>query len=345
VTALSGLSADAPSLAPPPAGRMAPAAVPAVPPAPRPAPDDGPTPGPGRAARARAVVAAYVALTKPRIIELLLVTTVPAMVLAAGGLPPAWLVLATLLGGSLAAGSANALNCYVDRDIDARMRRTARRPLATHVVAPRSALVFGVVLGVLAVAWLAAAVNVLASALALAAIAFYVGVYTLGLKRRTPSNIVWGGAAGCMPVLIGWAAVTGSLAWAPVVLFMIIFFWTPPHYWPLAMRYRDDYAAAGVPMLPVVAGPDVVARRIVTYSWVMVATSLLLWPVAGTGAVYLVAAVVLGAGFLVEAHALRARVAAGRDPRPMRLFHVSIAYLALLFLAVALDPLARIHLG
>ena len=298
-----------------------------------------PAGGGSAVARLRAVVGAYVALTKPRIIELLLVTTVPAMVLAAGGWPSGVLVLATLLGGSLAAGSANALNCYVDRDIDARMRRTARRPLATHVVKPRSALVFGLVLGVLSFAWLWAVVNPLSAWLAAAAIAFYVVVYTLGLKRRTPSNIVWGGAAGCMPVLIGWAAVTESLGWAPVVLFAIIFFWTPPHYWPLAMKYRDDYATAGVPMLPVVAGADVVTQRIVAYSWVMVATSLLLWPVAGTGLLYPSAAVVLGAAFLVEAHAMRARVAAGRDPRPMRLFHGSIAYLALLFLAVAADPL------
>lgn len=342
MTALSGPARPLTGAVPTLAGHSEPRT-----PAPRAPEGPEPTPGRptgGRAARARIVVGAYVALTKPRIIELLLVTTVPTMVLAAGGLPPAGLVLATLLGGSLAAGSANALNCYVDRDIDARMRRTARRPLATHVVEPRSALVFGVVLGVLSLAWFATVVNGLSAALALAAIAFYVGVYTLGLKRRTPSNIVWGGAAGCMPVLIGWAAVTGSLTWAPVVLFLVIFFWTPPHYWPLAMRYRDDYAAAGVPMLPVVAGADVVARRIVTYSWVMVATSLVLWPVAGTGPVYAVAAVVLGAWFLVEAHGLGRRVVAGADPRPMRLFHASIAYLALLFLAVALDPLARIHL-
>ncbi|MDP8908056.1 MAG: heme o synthase, partial [Chloroflexota bacterium] len=217
----------------------------------------------------RETAAAYVALTKPRIIELLLVTTVPTMFLAAGGVPPLDLVAATLLGGTLAAGSANALNCYLDRDIDVVMRRTARRPLATGVLRPVEALVFGTVLGVLAVVWLTLAVNVLSAALALAAIVFYVAVYTMGLKRRTPQNIVWGGAAGCMPVLIGWAAVTGSLSWTPLVLFAVIFFWTPPHYWPLSLRFRDDYAAAGVPMLPVVVDDVGVTRRILGYGYVM----------------------------------------------------------------------------
>ena len=287
---------------------------------------------------------AYVALTKPRIIELLLVTTVPTMVLAQGGLPDAWLVLATLLGGTLAAASANTLNCYLDRDIDVVMHRTERRPLVTGAVSPREALVFGCVLGALATSWLAATVNVLSAALALAAITFYVVVYTMGLKRRTSQNIVWGGAAGCMPVLIGWSAVTGGLDWAPLVLFAVIFFWTPPHYWPLSMRFRDDYAAAGVPMLPVVASTVTVARQVVAYSWAMVATSLLLWPVAGTGLVYAVSASVLGAVFLGEAHRMlrRARDAAeggARPLRPMRLFHWSITYLTLLFVAVAVDPL------
>ncbi|HYJ77475.1 MAG TPA: heme o synthase, partial [Actinomycetes bacterium] len=235
---------------------------------------------------ARQVVSGYVALTKPRIIELLLVTTVPTMLLAEGGIPSLWLVAATLVGGTLAAGSANTLNCYLDRDIDQVMHRTERRPLATGLVSPREALGFGIVLGALAVGWFLLTVGSLPAVLALAAIAFYVGVYTLALKRRTPQNIVWGGAAGCMPVLIGWSAVTGSLSWAPVVLFGIIFFWTPPHYWPLSLRFRDDYAAAGVPMLPVVASPTTVARQVVVYSWVMVAVSLLLWPVAGTTPVY-----------------------------------------------------------
>ena len=290
----------------------------------------------------RQAVSGYVALTKPRIIELLLVTTVPTMFLAEGGIPSLWLVAATLVGGAMAAGSANTLNCYLDRDIDVVMHRTERRPLATGLVSPREALVFGVVLGALSVAWLGLTVGWLAAGLAFGAISFYVCVYTMLLKRRTPQNIVWGGAAGCMPVLIGWAAVTGSLSWAPVVLFGVIFFWTPPHYWPLSLRFRDDYAAAGVPMLPVVADVVVVAQRIVIYSWVMVATSLLLWPVAPTGPFYGVAAIVLGAGFLVEAHRLlgRARRAGdGASIAPMRLFHWSITYLTLLFVAVAIDPL------
>ena len=296
---------------------------------------------------------AYVALTKPRIIELLLVTTLPAMILAAGGLPPGGTVLATLVGGTLAAASANALNCYVDRDIDAVMRRTGRRPLARKEVTPRAALVFGLVLGILAVLTMGLATNWFAAALTLAAIVFYVVVYTMVLKRRTPQNIVWGGAAGCMPVLIGWSAVTGSLSWTPVVLFGVIFFWTPPHYWPLSMRFRDDYAAAGVPMLPVVRGNIAVGRQIVAYSWLMVVTSLLLWPVAGTTPFYGVAALVLGGVFLREAYALlaraRAQARAQADGKPfpgasveagaMRLFHGSITYLTLLFLAVAIDPL------
>ncbi len=287
-----------------------------------------------------ATIGSYVALTKPRIIELLLVTTVPTMILAEQGLPPVWLVLATLLGGSLAAGSANALNCYVDRDIDQLMRRTARRPLVRHTVTPTRALVFGLVLGVLATVELALTTNALAASLAVAAITFYVVVYTMVLKRRTSQNIVWGGAAGCMPVLIGWAAVTGSLSWVPWVLFAVIFFWTPPHYWPLAMRYKDDYAAAGVPMLPVVAPPTVVASRIVAYSWAMVAASLLLIaPLGPSGPLYAVVAVVLGGVFLREAHLLQARIRSGAEAAPMRLFHWSITYLALLFLALAVDQL------
>jgi len=283
-------------------------------------------------------VMAYVALTKPRIIELLLVTTVPTMVLAARGLPALGLVLATLVGGSLAAGSANALNCWYDRDIDGVMHRTERRPLARHVVAPRNALVFGLVLGVLATVELALTTNALSALLADAAIAFYVVGYTMLLKRRTSQNIVWGGAAGCMPVLIGWSAVTGTVSWAAVVLFAVIFFWTPPHFWALAMRYRADYQAAGVPMLPVVATPQAVAVRIVAYSWVMVATSLLLL-LSGSGVIYGAAAVVLGGMFLREAHLLLRRVRRGETVAPMRLFHWSITYLALLFVAVAADQL------
>jgi protoheme IX farnesyltransferase len=284
------------------------------------------------------VLRAYVALTKPRIIELLLVTTVPTMMLAARGMPPARLLVATLVGGSLAAGSANALNCYIDRDIDSVMRRTRRRPLARHAVTPRAALIFGVVLGILATAELALTTNLLSAALAVAAILFYVFVYTLGLKRRTPSNIVWGGAAGCMPVLIGTSAVTGRLSWASAVLFGIIFLWTPPHFWALGLRYRDDYAAAGVPMLPVVAPAVVVVRRMLGYSWAMVAVSLVLWPLA-TSAIYGALAVLLGAVFLTAVHRMYAGVRAGRPVQPMRLFHLSNTYLALLFCAVAVDAL------
>ncbi len=286
-----------------------------------------------------ATASAYVALTKPRIIELLLVTTVPSMMLAARGVPGLGVAAATLVGGTLAAGSANALNCYLDRDIDAVMARTADRPLNGSLVTPGGALVFGILLGVFATGGLWLTTNGLSAALTFAAIAFYVVVYTMVLKRRTAQNIVWGGAAGCMPTLIGWSAVTGQLAWAPVVLFAIVFFWTPPHFWALAMRFRADYAAAGVPMLPVVADDNVVTSRIVTYSWVMVATSLLLWPVARMGPVYAVSAAVLGAVFLREAHRLRRAVRAGAAGAPARLFHWSITYLSLLFAAVAVDVL------
>jgi protoheme IX farnesyltransferase len=294
---------------------------------------------------ARDVVAAYVGLMKPRIIELLLLTTVPVMFLAQRGVPPLGLVVATVLGGTLSAGSANALNCVYDADIDERMRRTRRRALPRHLVSRRAALVFGLVLGVVSTVWLGLLVNWLSAGLALAANVFYVVGYTMILKRRTTQNIVWGGAAGCFPALIGWTAVTGELAWAPVVLFLVVFFWTPPHFWALAIRYREDYAAADVPMLPVKAGARAVARQIVGYSYVMVATSLLLWPVAGTGWFYPLAAAVLGAAFLVESHLLLGRAARAGDSddvvalRPMRLFHWSNMYLSLLFVAVALDPL------
>jgi heme o synthase len=284
------------------------------------------------------------ALVKARIIELLLVTTLPTMVLAADGFPPVSRVLSTLLGGTLAAGSAHVLNCYFDRDIDRVMHRTSSRPLVTGVVRPGEALAFGVLLGVLAVGLLTVTVNALSAVLALTAILFYVLVYTLGLKRRTPQNIVWGGAAGCMPVLIGWTAVTGGLSWAPWVLFGVVFLWTPPHYWPLSMKYRDDYAAARVPMLGAVAEPVRVARRVVGYSWAMVACSLLLVPVAPTGPVYAVAAAALGGWFLVEAHGLLGRAHRARaadDVRAIRLFHVSISYLTLLFVAIAVDPFLR----
>jgi len=294
--------------------------------------------GPGAGVPQRSKAAALLALTKPRIIELLLVTTVPTMILASDGLPSLWLVAITVLGGFLAAGGANALNMYVDRDIDRLMVRTGHRPLVTGEISPRTGLVFGLLLALSSVVWFALLTNLLTAALTASAILMYVVGYTLLLKRRTPQNIVWGGAAGCMQILIGWAAVTGSITWAPVVLFGVVFFWTPPHYWPLSLRFKDDYAAAGVPMLPVVAPLSKVAREIIGYSWAMALTSLLLIPAAGMTPFYAVAAVVLGGLFVAEAHALMRRVKRGdKDVKAMRLFHGSITYLALLFLAVAID--------
>ena len=286
-------------------------------------------------------VRAHVALTKPRIVELLLATALPTAFLAAGGLPPLVPTLGVLIGGTLAAGAANTFNSVYDRDIDAVMRRTIHRPAAMGVVSVRAGIVQGVLLAVVSAVVLLLMANLLAAVLALVAIAFYAVGYTMLLKRRTPQNIVWGGAAGCMPVLISWAAITGSLSWTPVVLFMVVFFWTPPHYWPLAMRFRDDYAAAGVPMLPVVRPDTVVARHIVIYAYVMVATSLVLVPVAPMGWVYAVGAVALGAAFIAQAHLLQRRVLRAPQDVPrtaMRLFHGSITYLALLFLLVAIDP-------
>jgi heme o synthase len=304
---------------------------------------DGPAPAPAVAVAGRrspaVVLRALFQLTKPRIIELLLVTTLPTMFLVDRGLPSVWLMVVTLAGGALAAGSANTINCYLDRDIDAVMKRTARRPLVARggraVVRPGEALVSGVVLGAAATVVLGLAANWLSAVLADGAILFYVFVYTMVLKRRTASNIVIGGAAGCFPVLVGWAAVTGRVGWPAVVLFAVIFFWTPPHFWALAMKFRDDYAAASVPMLPVVAAAGVVARKILVYSYVMVAVTLVLVPYAGL--VYGVAAGVLGGWFLVEAH--RSRVGGGEAAAPMRLFHLSIAYLTLLFAAIAVTSL------
>jgi heme o synthase len=301
----------------------------------------GPSHGAGPRRSPRVIGGALVALTKPRIIELLLVTTVPAMLLAQHGLPPIRLVLVTLAGGTLAAGSANTINCYLDRDIDAVMKRTSRRPLVVNgqgTIRPWEALTWGIVLGAGATLLLGLLANWLAASLADAAILFYIFVYTLGLKRRSPANIVIGGAAGCFPVLVGWAAVTGTVALPAVVLFAVIFLWTPPHFWALAMKFRKDYAAANVPMLPVVAAPAVVVRKILWYSYAMVAATLALIPWAGW--IYGVAAAALGAWFLAEAHRLDARVAAdSASPAPMRLFHLSIAYLTLLFAAVAVTAL------
>lgn len=282
----------------------------------------------------RAIVGSYIALTKPRIVELLLITTVPAMVVAADGWPSTWLVLATLVGGTLSAAGANALNSYYDRDIDEIMRRTSRRPLPRHAIAPRRALVFASSLGVAGFLVLWASSNLLAALLATAALAFYVGVYTLVLKRSTTQNIVIGGAAGAAPVLVGWAAVTGTLELPAWVLFAIIFAWTPPHFWALALRYEDDYAAAGVPMLPVVRGVPATTRQIVAYAGVMVLFSLALVPVAGMGWVYLVAAAGLGLWFLTECI-----LVALRPERAMRLFSASTAYLTVLFAAMLVDRL------
>jgi protoheme IX farnesyltransferase len=281
----------------------------------------------------------FLALTKPRIVVELLVTTVPTMLLARRGLPAAELIAVTLLGGTLAAGSANTINCYIDRDIDAVMKRTSRRPLVAKgaPVKPAEALIFGIALGAASTVLLGTLVNWLSAGLADAAILFYVFVYTLGLKRRTASNIVIGGAAGCFPVLVGWAAVTGRVSLPAVVLFAVIFFWTPPHFWALAMKFRDDYAAANVPMLPVVAPAKQVVRKILGYSYVMVAATLALVPYAGW--LYGCCALGLGGWFLVEAHQLHGRVAHGDAPAPMRLFHRSIAYLTLLFAAVAVTAL------
>ena len=288
-------------------------------------------------------VRAYIALTKPRIIELLLVTTVPTMVLAQRGIPSLWLMAAVVIGGTLAAGGANAINMYVDRDIDDIMRRTRHRPLPRHAADPTGALVFGVALSVLAFFFLTVTVNLLSALLATSAIAFYVFVYTLWLKRTTPQNIVIGGAAGCVPVLVAWAAVTGEVGLPALVLFAVVFYWTPPHFWALALRYRGDYAAANVPMLPVVRGEVETARQIVLYTILLIAVSLLLLPAAGMGWLYLVSAVVLGALFLAQALRLRSDAASGRAA--IGLFRYSITYLTLLFAAVAADALLRFPLA
>ena len=286
----------------------------------------------------RTVVGGYIALTKPRIIELLLITTLPAMVMAEQGWPPARLIVATLIGGSLAAGGANAINMYVDRDIDRLMERTATRPLVTGLIAPRNALVFALILEVAAFGVLWAFTNLLAAVLAVSATAFYVFVYTLWLKRTSTQNIVIGGAAGAVPVLVGWAAVRDSLDWSPVVLFALIFWWTPPHFWALAIRYADDYRAAGVPMLPAVVTPREAVRKMVAYTVVLVATSLVLLPIGDLGVIYGISAGVLGALFLAGVIDL------GRNPtvtRSMRVFGFSISYVTLLFAALTVDVLVR----
>jgi heme o synthase len=283
---------------------------------------------------------AYVALTKPRIIELLLVTTVPTMVVAERGLPSLWLIAATVVGGTLAAGGANAINMYVDRDIDALMERTKNRPLVTGVISPPSALVFAIGLEVVAFAWLWGFVNLLSAVLAVSACLFYVFVYTLWLKRTSERNIVIGGAAGAVPVLVGWSAVTNQLDWAPIVLFAVIFYWTPPHFWALAIKYKDDYSAANVPMLPSVASMRTTCTRIIGYTLVLWALTLVFWPVAAMGWIYGTSAVVLGAIFLWFALDLY------RNPdtrRAMRLFGWSITYVMLLFGAMTVDVLVEVQ--
>lgn len=286
-----------------------------------------------------AKASAYLALTKPRVIELLLITTVPVMVLAQKGLPSLWLVLATLIGGAMSAGSANAFNCIIDADIDKVMGRTKNRPLVTGILSTRQAFIFATVLGVVSVLWLGLVVNWLSAGLALTAELFYIFIYTLLLKRRTSQNIVWGGAAGAMPVLIGFSAVTNSVSWSAAVLFLIIFLWTPPHYWPLSIKYKDDYQAAGVPMLPVVANPNRVALEIVLYSYAMVASTLLLIPIQPMGIIYSLTAIIGGAWFIFEAHVLQQKTKKSLNNNPMRLFHISISYLTVLFIAIGVDPL------
>jgi protoheme IX farnesyltransferase len=290
----------------------------------------------------RARLGAYVALTKPRIIELLLVTTVPAMMLAAGGWPSWRLLLATLVGGTLAAGAANVFNCYYDRDIDRLMHRTERRPLPAGELTPRAALIFGLVLTVVSVALLAVTTTLLAAALAAGAIFYYALLYTVVLKRHTRHSTLFGGVPGAAPVLIGWAAVTGSLDWPAVVVFGVVFCWQLPHFWALAMRFRADYARAEVPMLPVVATPLSVGRQTVVWTWLTVAVSLLLWPVAGDygiGWLYTAAAAGLGLWFAIEAHRLLWRIRRDVETRPMQLFHISISYMALLSVAIIVDVL------
>jgi len=289
----------------------------------------------GAPSRIRTTFLAYLALTKPRVIELLLVTAIPAMLLAHRGVVDPLLILNTLVGGMMAAAGANTLNCVADADIDKVMKRTARRPLARASVPTRHALIFGLVLTVASFAWLWWTTNLLSGLLGLATIAFYVFVYTLLLKRRTSQNVVWGGAAGCMPVMIGWSAVTGTIQWPALVMFMVIFFWTPPHTWALAMRYKDDYKAAGVPMLPAVATELQVTRQILIYTWLTVATTLVL--ALATGWLYAAVALLAGAWFLVMAHQLYSGVKRGEPVKPLRLFLQSNNYLAVVFCALAVD--------
>ncbi|HEV8420663.1 MAG TPA: heme o synthase [Actinomycetota bacterium] len=301
----------------------------------------GPDPArPSWRLRSLGTLSAYFQLTKPRIVLLLLITTVPAMILARRGVPSLWLIAATLVGGTMSAGGANTINQFVDRDIDEVMTRTRRRPLPARAIEPGQALAFGIFLGAAGFLWLVLFVNLPAALLSTSALLFYVFVYTLWLKRSTPRNIVIGGAAGAAPALVGWAAVTGRVGWPAVVLFAIVFVWTPPHFWALSLRYQGDYAMAGVPMLPVVAGREATTRQILAYSLVLAVVALVLWPVAHTGVLYPLAALALGSVFVAKAVHLRAK---GTTGAAMSLFRYSIAYLAILFGMVAVDAL--FHLG
>ena len=288
----------------------------------------------------RRKAAAYWSLTKPRVIELLLVTTLPTMIFAERGFPDIVLVLATMVGGAMAAGSAGAFNCYIDRDMDKLMNRTKKRPLVTGEVTPREAFVFASALGIMALLVLYFGANPLAAALGAAAIFFYVVVYTLVLKRRTEQNIIWGGIAGCFPVVIAWAAVRDTVEWPAIVLFVIIFLWTPPHYWPLSMKYRTDYQTASVPMLGAVATAKTVSVQVVLYAWATIACSLLLIPMGWAGITYSAFALVAGAWFVYESHVLyrQAQDETLTDKKAMKVFHLSIMYLTLLFIGLALDP-------
>ena len=284
-------------------------------------------------------LAAYIALTKPRVIELLLITTVPVMFLAHRGFPNPWLIVATLIGGALSAGSANSFNMIIDTDIDKIMNRTQKRPLVTGELTKLNAWIFATSIGLFSVLWLGLMVNWLSAVLALSAELFYIFIYTLLLKRRTPQNIVWGGAAGSMPVLIGFSAVTNTVTLSGIILFVIIFLWTPPHYWPLSIKYKADYEAAGVPMLPVVSDSLKVSQQILIYSYAMVLATLWLIPVAPMGWIYSATAFIGGGWFIYEAHRLNTLAKKDAISNPMRLFHFSITYLTVLFIAVGLDPL------
>lgn len=304
-------------------------------------PTEAPAAAATPAARPRlAAVRAYVALTKPRIIELLLVTTIPAMLLAERGVPSLWLIAVVLVGGSLAAGAANALNCYIDRDIDQLMRRTSRRPLPAHTVSDRGALIFGLALAAVSTALMAAFTNLLATVLTVAAIVYYDVIYTMWLKRTTPQNTVWGGACGSAPVLIGWAAVTGSLSWQAWIMFAVVFFWQPPHFYALAIKFKDDYARAGIPMLPVVASLQRVGVESAIYAWLTLASAVALC-FTGMTLLYAVVAVISSALFVLESHRMLGRIRRNEPVKPMRLFHWSTSYLTILFVVIAIDALIQ----